>query len=210
MAMEMVCLDLEGVLVPEVWVNVAETTGIEALRLTTREVADYDELMRHRLRILETHGLKLADLQAVIAAMEPHPGAVECLGWLERHFQVVVLSDTFYDFAAPLMVKLGFPTLFCHELEVADDGRVTGYRLRLDNQKQVAVEAFQRLNLPVFAAGDSYNDTAMLLAADLGVLFRPPQKVAQEFPQLPVTQSFDQLTAIFQEASSRRLPAFEG
>ncbi|MDR1513512.1 MAG: bifunctional phosphoserine phosphatase/homoserine phosphotransferase ThrH [Propionibacteriaceae bacterium] len=207
MAMEIVCLDLEGVLVPEVWINVAERTGVEALRLTTRDVADYDELMRHRLRTLDAHGLKLPDLQAVIATMDPLPGAVEFVAWLDRCFQTVVLSDTFYDFAQPLMARLGFPVLFCHDLVTDQDGRISDYRLRLPNQKQAAVEAFQALNFHVFAAGDSYNDTAMLLAADLGLLFRPPQRVVDDFPSLPVARSFEDLAQSFAAASSRTVEA---
>ncbi|MDR1807097.1 MAG: bifunctional phosphoserine phosphatase/homoserine phosphotransferase ThrH [Propionibacteriaceae bacterium] len=207
MAMELACLDLEGVLVPEVWINVAEKTGIEALRLTTRDVADYDELMRHRLKTLDQHGLKLPDIQAVIATMAPLPGAVEFLRWLDRNFQVVILSDTFYDFAAPLMAQLGWPVLFCHNLVTDASGRITDYQLRLANQKQAAVEAFHSLNLAVFAAGDSYNDTAMLAAADRGFLFRPPQKVIDEFPQFPVTQTFAELAEQFRAASSRPLSA---
>jgi phosphoserine/homoserine phosphotransferase len=208
MAMEVVCLDLEGVLVPEVWINVAEKTGIEALRLTTRDVADYDELMRHRLATLDAHGLTLADIQAVIATMTPLDGAAEFIAWLDRHFQTIILSDTFYDFAYPLMAQLGFPVLFCHNLVVDDAGRITDYKLRLANQKQAAVQALHGLNLAVFAAGDSYNDTAMLAAADQGVLFRPPQRVIDEFPQYPVTQTFAELAAQFQQASSRPVPAF--
>jgi phosphoserine/homoserine phosphotransferase len=203
MAMEVVCLDLEGVLVPEVWINVAEKTGIEDLRLTTRDVADYDELMRHRLRTLDAHNLLLSDIQAVIATMAPFPGAFEFLRWLDRNFQTVILSDTFYDFARPLMAQLGFPVLFCHNLEVDEAGRITDYQLRLPNQKKAAVDAFHSLNLAVFAGGDSYNDTAMLLAADTGVLFRPPAKVADAFPGLPVTQTFEELAAQFAAASSR-------
>jgi phosphoserine/homoserine phosphotransferase len=208
MAMEIVTLDLEGVLVPEVWINVAERTGIEELRLTTRDIADYDELMRYRLRILDDKGLKLRDIQAVIATMAPHPGAPEFIAWLDRNFQVVILSDTFYDFAYPLMAQLGFPVLFCHNLETDATGRITDYHLRLDNQKKVAVQAFKQLNFPVFAAGDSYNDVAMLLEADLGVLFRPPQRVVAEFPQLPVVETFGELAARFRAASSRDTEEF--
>jgi len=206
--MEVACLDLEGVLVPEVWINVAEKTGIEALRLTTRDIADYDELMRHRLKTLDQHGLKLPDIQAVIATMKPLDGAPEFIAWLDRNFQTIILSDTFYDFAYPLMAQLGFPVLFCHNLVVDEAGRITDYKLRLANQKKAAVDALHGLNLAVFAAGDSYNDTAMLAAADKGVLFRPPQRVIDEFPQFPVTQTFAELAAQFRAASSRELDAF--
>jgi len=205
MAMEIVCLDLEGVLVPEVWINVADLLGIEELRLTTRDIADYDELMRYRLRLLDAHNLKLPDLQQVIATMKPMPGAIEFVNWLEQNFQVIILSDTFYDFAHPLMAQLGFPTLFCHSLVTDEAGRLSDYKLRLPNQKQAAVVAFQSLNFPVMAAGDSYNDTAMLLAADVGVLFRPPPNVIAEFPQLPVAQTYGELAEHFRVASSRSL-----
>ncbi|MDR1214114.1 MAG: bifunctional phosphoserine phosphatase/homoserine phosphotransferase ThrH [Propionibacteriaceae bacterium] len=205
MAMEVVCLDLEGVLVPEVWINVAAQTGLDQLKLTTRDISDYDELMRHRLDVLARHGLGLADIQAVIATMAPLPGAVDFLNWLRRHFQVVILSDTFYDFARPLMVQLDHPVLFCHNLTVDAAGRVVDYELRLPEQKRAAVEAFQRLNFTVFAAGDSYNDTAMLEQADLGVLFDPPDKVVAEFPRLPVTRNYRELADQFRAASSRQL-----
>jgi phosphoserine/homoserine phosphotransferase len=200
---------LEGVLVPEVWIALADQTGIAELRLTTRDIADYDELMRYRLRLLDTHGLRLPDLQAVIATLAPLPGAEAFVAWLERHFQVIVLSDTFYDFAHPLMAQLGFPVLFCHSLVTDDSGRIADYRLRLPNQKRAAVEAFQALRFPVFAAGDSYNDTAMLLAADSGFLFRPPANVVAEFPQLPVSQTYTELAGCLRSASSRRLGDFQ-
>ncbi|MDR0417333.1 MAG: bifunctional phosphoserine phosphatase/homoserine phosphotransferase ThrH [Propionibacteriaceae bacterium] len=204
--MEIVCLDLEGVLVPEVWINVAEATGIAELRLTTRDLSDYDELMRHRLRVLAAHGLRLGDLTAVIGRMAPLPGAAEFTAWLKRHFQLIVLSDTFYDFAAPLMAALDHPVLLCHNLVTDADGRITDYRLRLPNQKQAAVAALQGLNLTVFAAGDSYNDTAMLGQADFGCLFRPPAKVAAEFPDLPTADGYTALADHFRAASSRLVP----
>jgi phosphoserine/homoserine phosphotransferase len=205
--MEVVCLDLEGVLVPEVWIAVAEATGIAELRLTTRDIADYDELMRHRLRILEARGLTLADVQAVIATMAPLPGAADLVAWLNRHFQLVVLSDTFYDFAAPLMAQLDNPVLFCHNLVTDADGRIVDYALRLPSQKPAAVAAFQNLNFQVFAAGDSYNDTAMLNQADVGVLFQPPAQVAAQFPHLPVTWTHEEMAEHFRAASSRSVPA---
>jgi phosphoserine / homoserine phosphotransferase len=202
---ELACLDLEGVLVPEIWINVAERTGIEDLRLTTRDVPDYDELMTRRLAILDRHGLGLPDIQAVIAGMGPLPGAREFLDWLRERFQVVILSDTFYDFAEPLMRQLGWPTLFCHALEVADGGRIAGYRLRLQDQKRRAVQAFHSLAFRVIAAGDSYNDTSMLAEADAGILFRPPDNVVREFPQFPVTREYDELRREFAKASSREI-----
>jgi len=202
--MELACLDLEGVLVPEIWINVAERTGIAELRLTTRDIPDYDQLMRGRLALLDQHGLKLSDIQQVIAGMGPLEGARECLDWLRERFQVVILSDTFYEFAQPLMRQLGWPTLFCHKLEVVDD-RVVGYTLRQPNSKRAAVQAFHGLQYRVIAAGDSYNDTAMLAEAEAGILFRPPQNVIDEFPQFPVTRTFEELREAFRKASIRAL-----
>lgn len=200
--MLLACLDLEGVLVPEIWINVAERTGIDDLRLTTRDIADYDELMTHRLGVMERHGVRLSTIQQVIAAMGPLPGAVEFLGWLRENFQVMILSDTFYQFGMPLMAQLGYPTLFCHELEVADD-RIVGYRLRLPDQKTASVRAFQSVAMKVVATGDSYNDTGMLAAAEAGILFRPPAAVVAEFPQFPVARDYDELRAAFEEAARR-------
>jgi phosphoserine/homoserine phosphotransferase len=198
--MNLVCLDLEGVLVPEIWINVAERTGLDALRLTTRDVADYDELMAHRLGVLDEHGLKLADIQAVIAGMGPLPGAAEFLDRLRRRAQVVILSDTFYEFAMPLMAQLGHPTLFCHQLQVDADDRIVGYTLRQPDSKRAAVQAFHALNYRVVAAGDSYNDTAMLAEADTGILIRPPESVVAEFPQFPVTWTLPELAAAIEDA----------
>lgn len=203
--MEIVCLDLEGVLVPEIWINVAEHTGIDALRATTRDIPDYDTLMEQRLTLLEQHDLRLSDIQAVIAGMGPFEGARNCLDWLRERFQVVILSDTYYEFAAPLMRQLGWPTLLCHRLQVEDD-RIVDYRLRQTHPKRQAVMAFQDLNFRVIAAGDSYNDIAMLTVADAGILFRPPQSIAQEYPQFPVAQDFTELREAFRRASERSLP----
>ncbi len=200
--MELACLDLEGVLVPEIWINVAERTGIETLRLTTRDIPDYDQLMRRRLALLELHGLRLSDIQRVIAGMGPMEGAWEFLDWLRERFQVVILSDTYYEFAMPLMRQLGWPTLFCHRLEVVDD-RVVNYTLRQADSKRAAVRAFHSLNFRVIAAGDSYNDTAMLAEAEAGILFRPPQNVIDEFPQFPVAQTFEEMREEFRKASAR-------
>jgi phosphoserine/homoserine phosphotransferase len=201
MFMQIACLDLEGVLVPEIWINVAERTGVEALRATTRDVPDYDRLMRQRLRLLDEHGLKLADIQNVIAGMGPLPGACAFLDRLRETFQVVILSDTFYDFAAPLMKQLGHPLLLCHRLKVAADGRVEDYHLRMKDQKREAVKALRHLKFSVIAAGDSYNDTAMLAEADAGILFCPPQNVIDEFPQFLVTETYDELYDAFIEAN---------
>jgi phosphoserine/homoserine phosphotransferase len=200
--MQIACLDLEGVLVPEIWINVAERTGIEALRATTRDIPDYDVLMRQRLNILDEHNLKLEDIQSVIADMGPMEGAREFLDELRHNFQVVILSDTFYDFAAPLMKQLGHPTLFCHRLGIDDAGRVADYHLRMPDQKREAVMSLHHLRFKVIAAGDSYNDTSMLGEADAGILFRPPQNVIDEFPQFPVTTTYDELAAAFKKASA--------
>lgn len=191
------CLDLEGVLVPEIWINVAERTGIAALRRTTRDEPDYDKLMRGRLAILDEHRLRLPDIQDVIGSMEPLEGACELLDWLRSSTQVIILSDTFAEFAAPLMRKLGWPTLFCNSLEVEPAGRIAGYRLRLPDGKRRAVEALRGLAFRVVAAGDSYNDTTMLAAADAGILFRPPQNVIDDFPQFPVTRTYAELRDAF-------------
>ena len=198
--MEIACLDLEGVLIPEIWINFAERTGIEELRLTTRDVPDYDALMTRRLSILAENDLGLADIQEVIGGMAPLPGAGEFLDWLRERAQVVILSDTFYQFAAPLMRQLGWPTLFCHRLEIGEGGRVTNYHLRQKDGKRQAVKAFHQLNFRVIAAGDSYNDTTMLSEADAGILFQPPDNVIEEFPQFPVTRTYDELRSEFQRA----------
>jgi phosphoserine/homoserine phosphotransferase len=196
------CLDLEGVLVPEIWINVAERTGIAELRRTTRDEPDYDKLMRGRLAILDQHQLGLPDIQAVIDTMEPLDGAIAFLDWLRSRTQVIILSDTFEQFAAPLMRKLGWPTLFCNRLEVAADGRITGYRLRIADGKRRATEALRALNFRVVAAGDSYNDTTMLGAADAGILFRPPANVVADFPQFPVTTTYAELQVQFVRGSA--------
>jgi len=199
--MDLACLDLEGVLVPEIWIRVAETTGIEGLRLTTRDIADYDELMRHRLRILDANAIGLELIQEVIAAMGPMEGAADFLNWLRTRFQVVILSDTFYEFAMPLMAQLGHPTLLCHRLRVESD-HITGYTLRQPDSKRAAVRAFHHLNYRVVAVGDSYNDVAMLAEADAGILFRPPANVTAEFPRFPVVTDYAGLREAFSDALS--------
>ncbi len=191
--MQIVCLDLEGVLIPEIWIEFSRRTGIPELARTTRDEPDYDKLMRGRIDILGAHGLGLPDIQAVIAGMRPLEGAREFLDWLRAEYQVVILSDTYYQFAAPLMRALGYPTLFCHELVVEPGGRVRDYRLRMPDQKRASVQAFRELNFRTIAAGDSYNDTSMLSEADAGILFCPPASVAAEFPQFPVTRNYDEL-----------------
>lgn len=197
---EIACLDLEGVLVPEIWINVAHKAGIDALLATTRDIPDYDVLMTQRLRILDEHGLKIGDIQEVIDGLGPLEGAVDFLDWLKSEFQVVILSDTFYEFAKPLMRQLGWPTLFCHKLGITPEGRVEAYHLRMPDQKREAVKRFHELKFKVIAAGDSYNDTNMLGEADRGILFCPPQNVIDEFPQFPVATDYEQLRAAFLEA----------
>ena len=199
--MQVVCLDLEGVLVPEVWIKFAEKTGIDALKATTRDIPDYDELMQQRLRLLDENHLDLAAIQAVIAELSPMPGAREFLDSLREKFQVIILSDTFYEFARPLMAQLAWPTLFCHKLEVSGDGRVTGYLLRQKDPKRQSVKALKQLKYTVFAAGDSYNDTTMLEEADAGFLFRAPQNVIDEFPQYKVTTEYTELAGFFDKAA---------
>ena len=201
--MNIVCLDLEGVLVPEIWIDFAELTGIEALRATTRDIADYDELMQMRLDTLARHDLGLPDIQAVIDRMAPLPGAKAFLDRLREQYQVIILSDTFYEFARPLMRQLDWPTLFCHRLETEGDGRISGYRLRMPDHKRAAVSALRDLNFSVVAAGDSYNDTAMLGAAHEGILFRAPDNVIREFPGFPVTTDYDQLAGAITEGFAR-------
>jgi phosphoserine / homoserine phosphotransferase len=197
------CLDLEGVLVPEIWINVARATGIDALKRTTRDEPDYDKLMRGRIEILDRHGLKLADIQRVIGAMDPLDGAGAFLDWLRELCPVVILSDTFDQFAGPLMRKLGWPALFCNTLEIHANGRIGGYRLRQSDGKRKAVEALKALAFQAIAAGDSYNDTSMLAAADAGILFRPPDNVVREFPQFPVTRSYDDLREAVSSAARK-------
>ena len=197
------CLDLEGVLVPEIWINFAERTGIEELRRTTRDEPDYDKLMRYRLGILADRGLGLPDIQEVIAGLSPLDGAAEFLDGLRADMQVIILSDTFYQFAKPLMAQLGWPTLFCHDLEVDAAGKVVDYHLRQQDSKRKAVEALRSLDFQTIASGDSYNDTTMLKAADAGILFQPPPNVAAEFPQFPVTRSYAELRIEFDRAAER-------
>jgi len=195
------CLDLEGVLTPEIWINVAERTSIPELRITTRDEPDYDKLMRYRIGILDQHGLKLADIQAVIGTMQPLDGAAAFLDWLRARFQVLILSDTFEQFATPLMAQLGYPALFCNALVIDDTGRIADYRIRIRDGKRKAVMALKLLNFDVIAAGDSYNDTTMLKEADHGILFRPPDNVIREFPQFPVTRTYAELQAAFARAA---------
>ncbi|WAJ35679.1 bifunctional phosphoserine phosphatase/homoserine phosphotransferase ThrH [Pseudomonas sp. GOM7] len=203
--MEIACLDLEGVLVPEIWIAFAEKTGIESLKVTTRDIPDYDVLMQQRLRILEEHGLKLRDIQDVIATLEPLPGAVAFVDWLRERFQVVILSDTFYEFSQPLMRQLGFPTLLCHRLITDENDSVVSYQLRQKDPKRQAVIALKSLYYRVIAAGDSYNDTSMLSEAHAGILFHAPDNVIREFPQFPAVHTYEDLRQAFLAASNRKL-----
>ena len=201
--MKIVCLDLEGVLVPEIWISFAERTGIPEFRRTTRDEPNYDTLMKYRLGLLAEHGLGLPDIQKVICAMGPMPGAREFLDQLREDCEVIILSDTFYEFAHPLMRQLAWPTLFCHSLETDAAGRVVNYHLRMPEQKREAVKRFREMNFTVVAAGDSYNDTAMLGEAHAGILFHPPENVIREFPQYPVTRNYDELRAEIDKAFAR-------
>lgn len=199
--MDIVCLDLEGVLIPEIWIAFAEKTGIEELKATTRDIPDYNVLMRQRLDILKDKGLKLSDIQAVIATLSPMDGAKEFLDNLRETYQVIILSDTFYDFAKPLMAQLGQPTLFCHKLVIDGEGTVADYKLRQEDPKRNSVKALHGLNFRVFAAGDSYNDTTMLSEADAGFLFRAPDNVIEEFPQFRVTNDYTELREFIDQAA---------
>ena len=201
--MDLVCLDLEGVLVPEIWVEFSNSTGIEELKLTTRDIADYDLLMRKRLSILGERGLTLSAIQEVIAQLDPLPGAKSFLDGIRMDYQLVILSDTFYEFASPLMKKLGWPTLMCHKLNISSDGVIDGYQLRQPDPKRQAVKALKSLNYKVLAAGDSFNDTTMLAEADAGFLFRAPDTVVSEFPQYPVTSDYVELRTFIDKASDR-------
>jgi len=203
--LEIACLDLEGVLVPEVWIAFAELTGIDELRATTRDIPDYNVLMTQRLALLDQHNLRLPDIQAVIAKLEPLPGAIEFLDWLRERFQVIILSDTFYEFSEPLMRQLSWPTLFCHRLITDDEGRVVDYKLRQEDPKRASVKALHSLNYRIIAAGDSYNDTTMLGEADVGILIHAPQNVIDEFPQFQSVKDLPALKEAFVAASNRQL-----
>lgn len=204
--MDVVCLDLEGVLVPEIWIAFAEATGIAELKATTRDIPDYDELMTQRLGYLDDNKLNLADIQRVIAGLSPMPGARDFLDELRRDYQVIILSDTFYEFSKPLMEQLAWPTIFCHRLIVDDAGRVTDYKLRQSDPKRNSVKALKSLRYRIFAAGDSYNDTTMLEEADAGFLFRAPDNVIAEFPQYQSTNEYSGLRALI-DAAAAEVPA---
>ena len=201
--MKIVCLDLEGVLVPEIWIAFAERTGIPELRRTTRDEPDYDKLMKFRLGLLAQHKLGLPDIQKVIGEMSPLPGARAFLDKLREDYEVIILSDTFYEFAHPLMRQLAWPTLFCHSLEADANGKLINYHLRMPEQKREAVKRFREMNFTVVAAGDSYNDTTMLAQANAGILYRPPENVIREFPQFPVTRNYEELRTEIDKAFAR-------
>ncbi len=201
--MHVVCSDLEGIFTPEIWIEFAEKTGIPELRLTTRDISDYDELMRGRLAILNEKGFTLKDIQEVVATMEPLEGAVEFLDWLRSEVPVIIVSDTYEEFAKPLMAKLKWPILLCHDLTIAPDGTIRTYNLRQQNSKRRALQAFKGLNYDTIGIGDSYNDIDMLLEADRALLFRPPDNVVEEFPQLPVCSDYDELRRLITEILDR-------
>jgi phosphoserine/homoserine phosphotransferase len=197
--MKIACLDFEGVLVPEIWIGLAGRTGIDELKVTTRDIPDYDELMTYRLELMRRHNLRFADIQAAADALEPLPGAEAFLTWLRTEFQVVVLSDTFYELAGPLVRKLGYPMMLCHRLEVNTEGRITNYHLRQIDPKRASVKAFKSLNYTIVAAGDSYNDISMLQEADFGMLFCPPEKVVTDYPEFAVALNYTELKGGFLE-----------
>ena len=203
--MEIACLDLEGVLIPEIWIGFAEKIGIDELKATTRDIPNYDDLMLQRLRLLKDNNLGLNDIQEVIATMEPMDGAIGFITWLKERFQVIILSDTFYEFSQPLMRQLAFPTLFCHRLILDETGAIIDYKLRQKDPKRQCVKAFHELNFRVIASGDSYNDTTMLSEADSGILFRAPEAVILEFPQYPTVHTYEELKEEFIKASNRDL-----
>jgi phosphoserine/homoserine phosphotransferase len=196
--MKIIVADLEGVFLPEIWINVALKTGIEELKLTTRDISDYDVLMTKRLSILKENNLKIQDIRAVISTLEPLDGAKEMLDWIRDQTQIIILSDTFEEFAKPLMAKLGFPALLCHNLTIDGAGNITNYNLRIDNQKARAVKALKELNYNVTAFGDSYNDIGMIQEADQGFFFCPPVSCETDFPEIPVAQTYDELKTMIQ------------
>tara|TARA_S200000501_G_C20766084_1_gene718371 strand:- start:21 stop:644 length:624 start_codon:yes stop_codon:yes gene_type:complete len=197
-----ICLDLEGVLIPEIWINVAERTGISTLNRTTRDEPDYDRLMSYRLGILDQNDIKMDDITSTIGSMNPMEGAIEFLGSLESRWPTLLLSDTFSQFAKPMMKKLGYPTLLCHTLLIDETGRIEDWKIRCDDHKRKTVESLMQMNYQVIAAGDSYNDTSMLSAASAGILFRPPENVIAEFPQFPVARDYSELIDAIESAAT--------
>ena len=198
--MNIVCLDLEGVLVPEIWIAFAEETGISELKRTTRDEPDYDKLMNYRINILKEHGLGLKEIQETIAKIDPMPGAKKFLDELREMTQVIIISDTFTQFAGPLMKKLGYPTIFCNSLEVAEDGEITGFKMRIENSKLTTVKALQSIGYDTIASGDSHNDLGMIKASKVGFLFRSTDEIKKEYPELPAFETYDELMAAIKEA----------
>lgn len=198
--MNIVCLDLEGVLVPEIWIAFAEETGIPELKRTTRDEPDYDKLMNYRINILKEHGLGLKEIQETIAKIDPMPGAKEFLDELREITQVIIISDTFTQFAGPLMKKLGYPTIFCNSLEVAEDGEITGFKMKIENSKLTTVKALQSIGYDTIASGDSHNDLGMIKASKAGFLFRSTDEIKKEYPELPAFETYDELMAAIKEA----------
>ena len=202
--MKIICADMEGIFTPEIWIQVSKKTGIEDLKLTTRDISDYDVLMKRRLGILAAHGLKLKDITDVIETMDPLEGAVEFLDWMRSQTQVIVVSDTYVEFAKPLLRKLGWPTLFCNSLTIAADGSISDYKLRQKDGKRKTVLSLKKLNYGIIAVGDSYNDISMLKEADAGILFRPPENVKNEYPELPVAYTYDELKTVMERLLSNQ------
>ena len=198
--MNIVCLDLEGVLVPEIWIAFAEETGISELKRTTRDEPDYDKLMNYRINSLKEHGLGLKEIQETIAKIDPMPGAKEFLDQLREMTQVIIISDTFTQFAGPLMKKLGYPTIFCNSLEVADDGEITGFKMRIENSKLTTVKALQSIGYDTIASGDSHNDLGMIKASKAGFLFRSTDEIKKEYPELPAFETYDELMDAIKKA----------
>ena len=198
--MNIVCLDLEGVLVPEIWIAFAEETGIPELKRTTRDEPDYDKLMNYRINILKEHGLGLKEIQETIAKIDPMPGAKEFLDELREITQVIIISDTFTQFAGPLMKKLGYPTIFCNSLEVAEEGEIKGFKMRIENSKLTTVKALQSIGYDTIASGDSHNDLGMIKASKTGFLFRSTDEIKKEYPELPAFETYDELMAAIKEA----------
>ena len=198
--MNIVCLDLEGVLVPEIWIAFAEETGIPELKRTTRDEPDYDKLMNYRINILKEHGLGLKEIQETIAKIDPMPGAKKFLDELREMTQVIIISDTFTQFAGPLMKKLGYPTIFCNSLEVAEDGEITGFKMRIENSKLTTVKALQSIGYDIIASGDSHNDLGMIKASKAGFLFRSTDEIKKEYPELPAFETYDELMAAIKES----------
>ena len=193
---KIICADMEGIFTPEIWIRVAMKTGIEELKLTTRDISDYDVLMKKRLGILAENGLKLKDITDVIETIDPLEGALDFLNWARERTQIIVVSDTYVEFARPLLRKLGWPTLFCNTLTIAPDGSIADYNLRQKDGKRKTVLSLKRLNYHILAVGDSYNDITMLKEADVGVLFKPPENVKNEYPELPATYNYDELKKV--------------